>query len=133
MNSLVVDASTVVAALVDEGSQGKWARSHFKVWALAAPQIMPFEVANALRSSLLRGDITEGTAALAQSRIDGMSVDLYPYAAVGNRAWHLRGSLTSYDAAYVALAERLSCGLATLDRRMARSGEGICEFVLPPS
>lgn len=35
--------------------------------------------------------------------------------------WDLRDSLTSYNAAYVALAEALQVSLVTADRHLARS------------
>jgi predicted nucleic acid-binding protein len=38
-----------------------------------------------------------------------------------NRLWEVRPSHTPYDAAYVALAERLGLPLVTTDRRLARS------------
>ena len=37
------------------------------------------------------------------------------------RVWELRSNLTTYDASYVALAERLGCTLVTLDARIARA------------
>ncbi|GAB4198893.1 MAG: hypothetical protein OHK0013_08590 [Sandaracinaceae bacterium] len=42
--------------------------------------------------------------------------------------WALRASLTAYDACYVALAEALSCPLATLDTRLARASGPRCRF-----
>jgi predicted nucleic acid-binding protein len=38
------------------------------------------------------------------------------------RAWHLRDSLSTYDAVYVALAELLDAPLVTCDSRLAASG-----------
>jgi predicted nucleic acid-binding protein len=35
------------------------------------------------------------------------------------RIWELRGNLTAYDAAYVALAEALEAPLVTRDERLA--------------
>ncbi len=37
------------------------------------------------------------------------------------RAWELRRNLTTYDAAYVALAEALEAPLLTLDRALGRA------------
>jgi predicted nucleic acid-binding protein len=36
-----------------------------------------------------------------------------------SRVWELRGNLSAYDAAYVALAEALAAPLVTRDRRLA--------------
>jgi pimeloyl-ACP methyl ester carboxylesterase len=38
-----------------------------------------------------------------------------------SRVWHLRDSLTAYDAVYVALAEALETPLLTTDRKVARA------------
>jgi predicted nucleic acid-binding protein len=38
-----------------------------------------------------------------------------------DRMWELRANVAAYDAAYVALAEALECGLVTRDARLARS------------
>ena len=37
------------------------------------------------------------------------------------RIWELRSNLTTYDAAYVAAAERYRCPLVTTDARLARA------------
>ena len=46
--TLVVDASVVVAALVDGGDVGRWAEHVLTSDDLAAPHHMPVEVANIL-------------------------------------------------------------------------------------
>jgi predicted nucleic acid-binding protein len=47
--TLVVDASVLVAALVDGGPMGRWAEEHLLSDHLAAPHLLPVEVANILR------------------------------------------------------------------------------------
>jgi predicted nucleic acid-binding protein len=37
------------------------------------------------------------------------------------RVWKLRDNVSTYDAAYVALAEALDCPLLTADRRLAQA------------
>ncbi len=51
------------------------------------------------------------------------------------RCWELRGNLTTYDAAYVALAEALDTTLLTGDRRLARAPGPACiiELFTSPS
>jgi predicted nucleic acid-binding protein len=46
----------------------------------------------------------------------------YPLIHLLERIWQLRGRLTAYDAAYVALAEALEVPIVTIDRRLARAG-----------
>lgn len=43
------------------------------------------------------------------------------------RAYELRGNVTAYDAADIALAEALDCSLVTADARLARAPGLRCE------
>ncbi|HEX9637375.1 MAG TPA: type II toxin-antitoxin system VapC family toxin, partial [Acidobacteriota bacterium] len=58
-------------------------------------------------------------------------IELFPYAPFADRIWELRGSVTIYDAWYVALAEALRAPLATLDRKLARAKAARCRFLTP--
>lgn len=130
--TLVVDASLVVAALVDGGRTGQWAEFALASEPLAAPHLMPVEVANILRRAVLARDITDDVAALAHADLLLLRVELFPYATVAPRAWELRANLTAYDACYVALAEALNAPLATLDGKLARAPGPRCKFQTPP-
>ena len=130
--TLVVDASLVVAALVDDGREGRWAESMLVAGPLAAPHLMPVEVASILRKAVLNGDISADVAALAHADLLALPVELFPYEAVAARVWELRENLTTYDAWYVALAEALASPLATLDRKLSRAPGVHCTFQLPP-
>jgi predicted nucleic acid-binding protein len=130
--TLVVDAALVVAALVDSGPGGEWAEAQLESRALAAPHLMPVEVANILRRACLSGQISVEAAALAHEEMLALRVALYPYSPFAVRVWELRTSVTAYDAWYVALAESLDASLATLDRRLARAQGCHCAFLTPP-
>lgn len=127
----ILDASVVVAALVDGGEVGRWAEEMLLGDHLAAPHIMPSEVANLLRRSVLAGEISLDAATLAHVELQIFPVDLFPYGPVASRVWELRENLTAYDAWYVALAELLDAELATLDERLARASGPACGFRLP--
>jgi predicted nucleic acid-binding protein len=130
--SLVVDASVVAAALVDSGGNGAWAASLFTA-SLAAPALMPVEVANVLRRASHAGEITEDVASQAHADLLDLRVALFPYRPLGPRVWELRNNLTAYDAWYVALAEELGLPLATFDNRLRTAAGVRCEFMVPPS
>jgi predicted nucleic acid-binding protein len=121
--TLVVDASAVVAALVDEGPDGRWAASELLSEELAAPHLMPVEAANILRRAVLAGDLSAELATLAHDDLVQLRIDLFPYESHARRVWELRDTVTSYDAWYVALAEVLDAPLVTLDVRLARAGD----------
>lgn len=128
---MVVDATVVVAALVDSGDDGRWAERTLSDGRLVAPHLMPVEVANILRRAAAAGDVSSEVATLAHGDLLQLRVQLMPYEPVAERAWELRENLTMYDAWYVALAEAVDSPLATLDRRLARAPGPNCEFALP--
>lgn len=130
--TLVVDASALVAALVDGGPDGDWAAATIAGEVLAAPHLLLVEASNILRRSRLAGDITADVAALAHADLLDLRVALFPYGPLAERVWELGENLTSYDGWYVALAEVLDAPLATLDGRLARAPGPRCRFVVPP-
>ena len=127
--SVVIDASAMVALLTDAGPAGEWATAQALAARLAAPSLMPYEVANILRRQVLTGTLDASVASLAHTDLAAMAIDLCPYDALAERAWMLRDNLTIYDAAYVALAEMLGVPLITLDARLARAFGPRCSIV----
>jgi predicted nucleic acid-binding protein len=130
--TLVVDASVVVAALVDAGPVGTWAESVLTSGPLAAPHVMVVEAANILRRSALAGDISADVASLAHGDLVSVRAALFPYAPFASRVWDLRANLTAYDAWYVAVAESLGARLATLDLRLSRAPGVRCDVATGP-
>jgi len=129
--TIVVDASLVVAALIDSGIDGRWAESMLEFEALAAPHLLPVEVANVLRRAVAMGEVSADSASLAHADLLGLRVSLFAYEPFANRVWELRAGVSAYDAWYVALAESLDAPLATLDRRLTRSTGPRCRFAIP--
>ena len=128
---VVVDASVVVAALVDSGPVGTWAESFLTADVLTAPHLLPVEVSNCLRRATRAGNLSPDLASIAHTDLASLRVDLYPFAPFSARVWDLRSNLTAYDAWYVALAEHLDCDLATIDTRLVRSPGPRCGFLVP--
>jgi predicted nucleic acid-binding protein len=128
---LVVDASLVVAALIDSGKDGTWAWAQLSNGPLAAPHLMPVEVANILRRQWLAGRISQDLAAIAHADLLELRIELYPYSPFADRIWELRANLTAYDAWYVAIAEARDARLATLDARLSRAQGPRCGFDIP--
>lgn len=131
--TVVVDASVVVAALVDSGPEGQWALQHMGRDRLAAPHLMPVVVASVLRRAELVGDLSSDTAALAHADLVDLPVELFPYDLLAQRIWRLRNTVTSYDAWYVALAEELDATLVTLDVRLSSAPGPRCPITTPVS
>jgi predicted nucleic acid-binding protein len=128
----VVDASVIVAALVDSGRDGSWAEDILSVGHLAAPELAILESLNILRRLEAAGQLTELEAAAAQQDLHDLDLELAPVRPLEDRIWALRRNLTAYDACYVAVAEALDEPLATLDRRLAAAPGLKCTVVTPP-
>lgn len=127
----VVDASVLVAALVDSGNEGKWAESLLAEGSLAGPELVLAEASNILRRLERAEQISRIEATTAHGDLLRLDLELFPFAPFAERVWALRGNLTSYDAWCVALAEALGCPLVTLDRRLSRASGPNCEIVVP--
>lgn len=118
---IVVDASVLADALIDDGPVGERARQALSEdvhWA--APAHLAVEVISVIRGRLLgrklkpqRAD--DAITALAEIEVD--QIDVLPLA---GRIWELRDNTAAYDAAYLAVAEDLDCALVTSDARLAR-------------
>lgn len=129
---VVLDSSALVALLTDDGADARWVTSSIGSSSLAAPAVAVFEAANVLRGLRLSGELDAVEAALAHGDLVALPIELWSYGAVAERAWDLRGSVTVYDASYVALAELLDAPLVTLDARLARAPGPRCRIMVPP-
>ena len=130
--TLVVDASTVVAALVNDAAAGEWALALLATESLVAPHHMPIEAVGVLRRAAAAGDLSHAGASSAHRHLVSLPVEMFPYAPLAPRVWELRRNVTPYAAWYVALAESLDAPLATVDVRLARAAGVRCRVVTPP-
>ena len=128
---VVCDASAVVAVLLDSGSDGQWATARLAEADLFAPTLLPYECANIIRRAELHGAISSDQAVQTHADLFDLAVDLWPYDVLAARAWELRANLSSYDAAYVALAEIVAAPLVTLDQRILRAPGITCSVSVP--
>jgi predicted nucleic acid-binding protein len=118
---IVVDCAAVVDALV-AGQDADELRTLLSAEDLHAPALLDIEVVSALRGLTLGGHLSAARAEDALTDFDDLPIQRWPSAdALRRRAFQLRANLSSYDAAYVALAEALQCPLLTRDARLART------------
>ena len=129
--STVVDASVLVAALVDTGPHGVWAEDVLARGSLHAPELARAEATNILRRLERAKLITTPEANGAHDDLMQLDIDSFSFEPFAERIWELRHNVTSYDAWYVALAEALKLPLATLDEALAKSNGVACEFLTP--
>lgn len=129
--NVVVDASVLVAALVDAGPEGTWAEEIVADGSLFAPELARVETTNVLRRLERAKIITTPEANAAHEDFMQLDLQLFSFEPFALRIWELRHKLTSYDAWYVSLAEALKLPVATLDRRLMKVEGLVCEFLAP--
>jgi predicted nucleic acid-binding protein len=116
---IVADASAVAELLLKRpraGSVGAVLAEHTEVHV---PEHFHIEVMSALRRRLLHGDVSEVGAARALASLAALRALSYPVRELIVPIWEMRANLSVYDAAYLALAQRLDVGLITLDAGLA--------------
>jgi predicted nucleic acid-binding protein len=117
---LVVDASALVAYLTS-GEHAEAVRVHLlqPYEALWAPHLVDAEVGHVLRRGVLAGELGVTAARGALEDLADLPLRRASHRGLLSRAWALRENLGFYDGLYVALAERLSARLLTLDAGIA--------------
>ena len=125
---IVVDASVLVAALADDAGDGDLARERLRGERLFAPELIDLEVVSVLRRQVGTGRMPLRRAGMAVEDLAAAPVARAAHTPLLRRCWELRDSVSSYDAAYVALAELLGATLVTADQRVARADGPTCEI-----
>ena len=90
-----------------------------------APDLLPFEAANALRKYVRSGAFDESAALRILKNLLGFRIELVPAAPLVQPALRvaLDRGLSVYDAAYVVLAEAMKVPLLTADKKLAAASE----------
>ncbi|ONI85209.1 hypothetical protein ALI22I_32150 [Saccharothrix sp. ALI-22-I] len=88
---------------------------------LVAPELALTEVLDVLRRRARLGHTGQRQADRAARWLPQAPVVTAGHRAYLDRAWALRGSVTTYDALYIALAGRLDVPLITCDKKLAGS------------
>jgi predicted nucleic acid-binding protein len=83
--------------------------------SLHAPHLIDVEVGQVLRRLAREGTISTNRAAQAVRDLMDLRLTRYPHFVLLPRIWQLRNNLSAYDAAYVALAEKLAAPLLSRD------------------
>jgi predicted nucleic acid-binding protein len=126
---IVVDASVVANALADDTADGDAARQALRGDDdIAAPDLVDVETVSVLRKRWLAGDLTARRFRTAIADLGDLAIARHPTLPMMFRAYELRGNVTPYDAAYVALAEVLDCALLTSDSPLASAPGPRCEI-----
>jgi predicted nucleic acid-binding protein len=95
---------------------------------LLAPTLLRSQVLSALHEAVQRGELAADVARERLARINRMPIRLLGDAVLRRRAWDVADRLgwaSTYDAEYVALTQLQADAFVTMDRKLARSVEGV--------
>jgi predicted nucleic acid-binding protein len=95
---------------------------------LVAPELVDIEVVSVWRRHVAAKLMLVRRAASAVADLADLPLRRSPHAALLHRIWQLRHVVTTYDAAYIALAEALDVVLVTADARLSRASGVHCEI-----
>lgn len=119
---IVPDASVILEILLrTPAAGGIEARLFADADTLHAPSLLDVEVAQVLRRYESRGEISAQRGRLALELLAAFPIERYAHEELLPRIWDLRRNLTTYDAAYIALAEALDATFLTRDARIAKA------------
>lgn len=119
---IVVDASALIEYLLrTQGAKPIGVIVTDPEADLHVPALCDIEVAAALRGLLLGGTMTVQRAGEALEDYLDLPLTRHGHTWHLPRVLELRENMSAYDAAYVALAERLGAPFLTADRRLARA------------
>lgn len=128
---IVVDASAMVEALI--GAQPSSTLLDVLAGEIHAPHLLDVEVTSVLRGLELGRVLTQDRAEEALDDYWSFTIQRHDMAPLRWRVWQLRHQFTSYDAAYLALAEALDAPLVTCDKKLSTSGHRAELLTMPRS
>lgn len=127
----MVDASVLtVFYAADDARRGEVVARLGLGDALFAPAHLDAEVVSALRRLASRHPPLREVVPAALRHLAGFAIQRLPLAPLLARMWELRNNVTPYDAAYIAMAERLDAPLITCDGKLSAARGPACRFEL---
>lgn len=117
---IVIDASALVDVIM--GWRSEAIKERLRDAAIVhVPVTIDAELLHALRKHALAGVVGVQHSNAALEMLGGTTLSRHSVQPFAPRMWSLRHNVTTYDAAYVALAESLDIPLLTRDARLSRS------------
>ena len=129
MSLAVIDASVLAVFYAADDPRHAVVAERLMVGdALFAPAHFDAEIVSALRGMARGNPGLDQIVPGALAHLAGFPIRRMPLAPLLDRMWELRHNITAYDAAYVALAERLDAVLITCDARLVAATGPTCTF-----
>jgi predicted nucleic acid-binding protein len=123
LTRLVADASAIVDLLAGASNAGAIAAALAPFPEIDVPEHFHVEAIAALRGMLLRGDLAADRAERALQLLTELRVIRHPVEPLTRVVWSMRDTVTSYDAAYLAVAQNIDAKLVTTDRGLAAAAQ----------
>ena len=131
MSLAVIDASVLAAFYASDDPRRVAVAERLKAGdALFAPAHLDVEVVSALRRMARGNPALDQAVPSALAHLAGFPIRRIPLPPLLERMWELRSNLTAYDAANIALAERLDSPLITCDAKLTTASGPSCTFDL---
>ncbi|HNQ56329.1 MAG: type II toxin-antitoxin system VapC family toxin [Burkholderiales bacterium] len=127
----VVDAN-VLAAFVFGEPEGEEALARLHPYALHAPTLLPYEIANVAMNKLRRGQASPADLAARLEGFDFGLIRLADTRPAGVFSLAQRYRLPAYDASYLWLAAELRAPLLTFDGKLAAAAADCLAGLTPP-
>jgi predicted nucleic acid-binding protein len=120
---MIIDASVVLTAFFPDEIDHPQAQALIRAYALDdvelhGPELLSYEVTNAILQAVRRRRITLEIAQEILTAFEDLSLPLEPVIPNQIFAMAYRFDRSAYDAAYLSLAERLNTQLITGDQRL---------------
>ena len=120
----VVDASAIAALMFGE-PEAREAAARLRGATLAAPALLPFEIASVCLKKLIRHPEQRELLLAASRLFNRLEIAQHNVELQGIVELAQQSGLSAYDASYLWLARHLRAELVTLDARLARASAGM--------
>jgi predicted nucleic acid-binding protein len=121
---IVADASAFLAVVLDEADR-KWVIEKTLGLALISPEVLPYEIANALSAMKKRGRLTDREILKAFSISQSIPVRLVPIKIYDALKIATKFSIYAYDAFYMQCCLEAKLPLISLDNRMCEVAKSL--------
>jgi len=129
---LVVDTSAFLAVVLMEPER-EWLIDCTVGVEACAPELLPYEVGNALSAMIKRGRLDVKQAQAAYRSFTKMAVRLLPCDISTALGLSASRNLYAYDAYFLVAARKLDCPLITLDQRLRDTARALGITTLEPN
>lgn len=121
---IVADASAFLAVVLDEANR-KWAIDKTSGLALISPEVLPYEIANALTAMKKKGRLTERETLKAFNISQRIPVRLVPIKIYDALKVAIKFNIYAYDAFYMQCCLETKSPLISLDNRMCEVAKSL--------